>query len=375
MILKKIKKEGLANQPFIITPLPLKDELLSSWLVRTAYAHHLHPHTFFQNYLGLHHGVCTANNLDALLNYEQIQCIQSKCQNNIDIYTLTLNSYEGYLQENVINNGLNKLICNYRFCPKCLKEDDIPYFRKYWRVYFYTACHKHQCFLYDTCPKCNTKIDISKMFKNKSSYKYCFKCNFDLSKSRVKSVQPEFTYGLKTITILKKTLKNGYIQFPQNNVVYSFVFFDTILQLCKVILKHKNYKWLENHSLFQILTSKDYKPFTPIHIQLSIKEQFSLFALSMYLFDKYPLNMKKFIYENKLTHYKMLKDMNYVSFWYDSLINTLSPRYVPYSKIITDQEIQNAKRHLIRNHKPLNKKNMSEILGCNFFSKYNNLYF
>lgn len=34
-----------------------------------------------------------------------------------------------------------------RFCPKCLDEDEIPYFRKRWRYIFFPFCPIHDCFL------------------------------------------------------------------------------------------------------------------------------------------------------------------------------------------------------------------------------------
>ena len=36
-----------------------------------------------------------------------------------------------------------KIIHTPRYCPECLKEDDIPYFRIQWRLPFYFFCDKH----------------------------------------------------------------------------------------------------------------------------------------------------------------------------------------------------------------------------------------
>jgi len=46
-----------------------------------------------------------------------------------------------------------------RFCPFCLEEDkNEPYFRKYWRLRFFTICIKHNCFLLDKCPHCGEPV-------------------------------------------------------------------------------------------------------------------------------------------------------------------------------------------------------------------------
>ena len=47
---RAIDKRSIADSMFRIRPLPLNDELLSSWLIRTAYLHHSDPATFLNLY-------------------------------------------------------------------------------------------------------------------------------------------------------------------------------------------------------------------------------------------------------------------------------------------------------------------------------------
>lgn len=42
----------------------------------------------------------------------------------------------------------------YRFCPMCLGEDRLPYFRQEWRFEGWRACWKHDCLMEDHCPSC-----------------------------------------------------------------------------------------------------------------------------------------------------------------------------------------------------------------------------
>ena len=69
----------------------------------------------------------------------------------------------------------------------------------------------------------------------------------------------------------------------------------------------------------------------------------------------------------------MTRDMAYISYWYDELINSITPREIYNSRIITNEEIQNAKKYLISQGIEANKSSMSRITGCNFHSSYNNL--
>ena len=61
------------------------------------------------------------------------------------------------------------------FCPECLDEDKIPYFRKIWRLKEYSICKKHNIELLSRCSQCLTPLTISKSFKEKD-FTFCYKC-------------------------------------------------------------------------------------------------------------------------------------------------------------------------------------------------------
>lgn len=370
-MIKKIKNPKLNDSRFVIVPIPFEDELFSSWLIRTAYAHNTHPHTFIQLHLNRNYQYMSNNNLDVVVNDDELEKLEFKCNNKIELHSLTLKVYNGFLQENMINNGFNKLLCNLRFCPICLREDNIIYFRKHWKIVFNTICEKHKCFLYDSCPNCNSVIDISKMFMNKLTFKYCNSCGFDLTKSRKIPIPIKSFEGINTVERLNNVLKKGYIKLG-TSFIYSFYFFDSLLQLSKKILKHKKALFVNKRYLFRYLKFKEYSSGQPVYQQITIKEQYSLFYLLYYLFNNYPKNLRKYIRKNNLSHWSTLRDMDYVSFWFNSLINSITPRYVPISKILTNKEILNGKKYLISKGLVINKANMSKLFGCSFFSIYNN---
>ena len=173
-MIKKLKNPAIKYAKFIVVPKIYEDELLSSWFIRTAYAHHTHPHTFLQLHLSRNSQIIRANNFDIALSDDEIRILESK-SNNINLRQATLKNYNGYLQENIIANGQNSLICSLRFCPKCLKEK-IVYFKKNWKIILTTICLKHNCYLQDCCPNCKSKLQISKMYEQDKSFKSCFSC-------------------------------------------------------------------------------------------------------------------------------------------------------------------------------------------------------
>ena len=46
----------------------------------------------------------------------------------------------------------------YRFCPLCLQEDEIPYFRIEWRLKLCISCPTHKCLLEENCHSCREPI-------------------------------------------------------------------------------------------------------------------------------------------------------------------------------------------------------------------------
>ena len=44
-----------------------------------------------------------------------------------------------------------------QFCADCMAEDTVPYFRKVWRLAFYTFCPRHQKFMQEGCSACGMR--------------------------------------------------------------------------------------------------------------------------------------------------------------------------------------------------------------------------
>ena len=93
----------------------------------------------------------------------------------------------------------------------------------------------------------------------------------------------------------------------------------------------------------------------------------------MKLFEDYPKNIAKYIHDNKLSHWQTIKDMDYVSFWFENLVNDITPRFVPITKLITNEEIKKGEIYLRSKKLIVNKANLTRLFGCNFFSSYNKL--
>lgn len=361
MIKGLCRKELLHQKPPLI-PVPFSDEILSSWIARLAYANQMHPKTFLNTYLGIKHRDHFKNCLDAHINDEILNCLQTITSQDFALKNMTLQSYVGILGECIIKERHNTYLGHMQFCPQCLNEH-IPYYKKLWHVNLLTICAKHHCFLYDACPQCKKPIEALKMHHNAFDYTFCYYCGYDLKKAPIKKIGKKATFGILANQKLAKMIEDGYIQLGES-VVYSFCFVDTITQLSKLILLRRNFAFIHKHPLFKLLENRLKSSLSSkqsTHLQLTIAEKYALFGLIMYLFEDYPNHFSQFITMNHLTHWDMMKDLRYKAFWYENLVNNITPRYIAFGNMVTYEEIKNAIEYLKQKKIPIIKANLQRL--------------
>lgn len=186
---------------------PLPDELLSSWLVRLAHGHGLKVQSFCNLIFGNYFQVWNRD-IDRLAPDWLLQelCERTGTPPEVGFQT-TLRSYEGWLYPKMRTSStlqwITSLQLHHRkfegfgiqFCPKCLEEDQEPYFRKAWRVSLNTICTKHDCMLHDRCPECGVGVAFHRLdmkhpeFVPIESFATCHQCGFNLSRSGFEPVK------------------------------------------------------------------------------------------------------------------------------------------------------------------------------------------
>ena len=151
---------------------PLADELLSSWIVRLGYAHNLKLRTFARLLWPTQPEVWYRD----VDRYAPAQLLtELSAHTGIQVAKLeatTLRAYQGRIYQHARESGILQWILplllsewqhkgfGLQFCPKCLSEDSVPYFRKRWRVAFYTWCGQHNVMVHDRCPNCGAPICV-----------------------------------------------------------------------------------------------------------------------------------------------------------------------------------------------------------------------
>ena len=143
-----------------LLPAPPQDgESLHSWFTRTAHENTVSTSFFLSRFLGTSHNV----DLDTtVLRQEFIDRMVSKTDvTREQIASMNLRRWEEKLPASCFSTRKSMYIIRNgaaRFCPECLSNDNVPYYRLLWRLWFVTACQEHRCVLSNRCPKCNTHV-------------------------------------------------------------------------------------------------------------------------------------------------------------------------------------------------------------------------
>ncbi|WP_240435095.1 MULTISPECIES: TniQ family protein [Ralstonia solanacearum species complex] len=175
----------------------MPDELLSSWIVRLAHGHGMRVKSFCTVALGTKTRVMTVD-VDRFSPEWLLASLAFHTGTHLEVVRqTTLRAYEGMLYPQFHTAGCLpwvisvKLPRNARlgpglqFCPYCLREDPVPYFRLHWRVALQTFCERHHCLLLDRCPNCGAclfiqRVDADLRRTESDGLCHCHNCDYDL---------------------------------------------------------------------------------------------------------------------------------------------------------------------------------------------------
>jgi hypothetical protein len=182
---------------FPIRARPFDDEITSSWLVRVAHGLGLNAGTLAVAVAGHSNGWIADPDVDPASPL--IQKIGAKTGvPPLRIFGTSLDSFAGSLFERIkqkrtrwiLHRGIGNAVPYFgmQYCPRCLEEDEEPYFRKWWRLSLAVSCPKHRVFLVDRCGACNSPVRYHQSTPARghdpgSGIVRCYKCGFDMRKA------------------------------------------------------------------------------------------------------------------------------------------------------------------------------------------------
>lgn len=358
---------------FLIVPQPFEDELLSSWLTRVAIEHKRKLSIFLSLYVKKEGSSISRTDLDYLYDEKLFDALVTKSNlTKKDIFKMSLRSEEGYLYSCDSNNlyppnQIRKLVdkrnhYGLMYCPKCLADDKIPYFRKKWRYQFYNVCTKHEIFLTDRCWVCYERVNFTKITHNKN-LAICSKCEKDLRTSICTKIEESYEYGLKATKWFEKGLNDGYF-IINNEKIHSIFIFNSFKRFVYLLDKEEklildNFP-LINHYKYLCKKLKNYNS----KKSSLIYKDFYLTSMIYFLFQNYPYNFKKFAKDNNVTYRDFLHGLKDASFWYRNFILNLIPIENKRGREIVESEVLGAIKYLEIIGERINVINVAEIVGC-----------
>lgn len=371
---QKRNRDWVHDYFFLFVPKPLEDELLSSWLTRMAIEHRRPLSIFLSLYVRHEGSAISRTDIDFLYDRKLLDTLA--CKSSLfskDILQMSLRSEEGHLF--VCNDCLypprqiRKLIDKrthhgLMYCPKCLAEDKVPYFRKKWRYTFYNVCPKHKVFLTDRCWSCYERINLSKI-KHLKELCFCSKCEYNLRATFTLPVSSHLKYGVKAVKWFEGGLKRGYFSINKQKIKSLFVF--EVYTKLYSLLDRKEKLVLDGFPLLE-----DYKFLCKKLTHYSSKKtsqiykDFFLTSMIYHLFQKYPKNFLSFSKNNHLTHRDFMHGFKNAPYWYKKMIDGLIPMENKRGRKISESEVISAINFLQSKGEIVNQLNIANIIGCHF---------
>lgn len=171
----KGRPPGLSGRLWPVHPKPLPDELLSSWLIRIARGFRTRVNVFCEQVWSepVWKGDIDVSVAPAVLD----ELARRTATPYSRVVETTLAAFADRLTGPVPSlfddadrgKGL-------RFCPACLREDAVAYYRREWRLSFVTICSRHGTALHQACAACGRMLDVAEVPMDAQSLAVCSVC-------------------------------------------------------------------------------------------------------------------------------------------------------------------------------------------------------
>lgn len=234
---------------------PRTNELLSSWMIRLAHAHGYKVERMCRVLFGRDHALWSRD-IDRFAPSGVLAKLCEITGAEPDHARLTtLKSYSGFLSEQVPPGAHSAWILplhirhrqrtapGLMYCPICLQDNEVPYYRRPWRLAFVTVCTTHSVVLRDSCWQCGTpvmphRVDIGRCgaTPRDRSFVRCWRCGCKLSAGQI---EPCDEYLLVFTRHLESVLECGYVNLGSHLGLHSVPYFAGVRILARVAAKEE----------------------------------------------------------------------------------------------------------------------------------------
>jgi hypothetical protein len=318
---------GRLGDLFPVHPQPLPDELLTSWLIRTAHGNGMKLQRLLDVAVG--RNMPTLNrDYDRSAPYAHLE--QYAELTGIGVQRLaecTLRSASGtFVDEvNIVSNSpwilvigvhhRKRKLFGQQYCPACLATDFTPHFRRSWRFAFYVECHIHHIAMCDACWACGAqviphRIDVGQRQRfTQQTMRYCHRCGDDLAHAPqygLEIADIEVAVRLRSLTLLHWWRFSIADNNQSQTMADDFV---DLRNLCHVLRSRRRYLNRLGPAVRSLLEKKetaieDRPTFTIEHAR--IQERIVVLAEGLWLLCDWPQRLEQALRLARMTKRRLL---------------------------------------------------------------------
>lgn len=303
---------------------PENNELFTSWLIRLSKENLIKSHTFSNFYLNKHpiwnrdidkqfpESITKKVLENTLLDYDNIRELFLESYRDIVFNDRDLNNFIPGILNLGINHRKRKqygLLC----CPSCLNNEN-PYFKKDWRLFFSIACINCECLLIDRCSKCLKPIAFHRLengFKNdilKYPLYLCWNCFHDYREDIIYITKKSDTYQYQNY--INNTIKNKFNDLTQ----YSFLYFKVLFHLSSRLLSLG-----KTTTRIKLSVEKyfDYNNKNIIQYEQDLSTRRETLLICFLILKDFPNEFLKIFTNTNVRLTDMKRDIDYLPYWFE----------------------------------------------------------
>ena len=362
-------------------PQPLPGEILSSWMVRLAFANGYPLHTFYSGLLGYKASIWNRD-IDRHAPLALLECLShSSGQSVSNVQALTLQSYEGVLCERFPISGCAQWIlpvgvfhrtrsrAGMQFCSLCLRGDLTPYYRRSWRLALYAICEHHKCVMHDRCPSCKATIAYHRhgigrgRVVQELAFLHCHTCQFALIDTKpvyLRSWTDSLSLDVLLTTI--SSFEQGLWGSHQLSVLPCGIsYFSGLRILVGVIMGHYGYRLRCRLSdILGVPVGISQRRHCIEFESLDAIERLKLLLSVLWLLGDWPKRFVSLCREVGLTRYQLGSTSLALPFWLASAADELKDQRAYMPNI---DEVGAVERYMVTHNKPVNEDSIRKVLG------------
>ncbi|MCG7535806.1 TniQ family protein [Pseudoalteromonas sp. OOF1S-7] len=243
-----------------------------------------------------------------------------------------------------------------QFCPACLSEDRVAYFRNHWRVSLLPVCTRHNLNMMDRCPYCSSPINFHQLPYHEQSLSICHNCLHSLSSQYQNFCQP-CGDTLYLAHLVESGISNGWVKLSKNNKVMMPLFVAGVRLIMKLFFRSKTANKAREYFGIEGPIGNDNKI---AFVHLPIATRIEVLSATSQLLKHWPDRFIEICSALNLNQSTFKINEPYVPFW---LYNTLDMKVKRFKAWTSDEEFFSAASFLKKFSYLVSYSNIAEVLG------------